>query len=104
MIHYPLIVVGAGPAGFCAAVAAARMGVKTLLVEQYGMLGGAMTVGGVPYPMCFAAGGRQVIAGVGWELIERLLRGGWARGRGERPYGCVDLDIAMTACEMDAMA
>jgi len=104
MEKYPLIVVGAGPAGFCAAVAAARLGVRTLLVEQYGTLGGAMTVGGVPYPMCFAAGGRQVVAGVGWELIDRLIKGGWATGRGTPPYGVVDTDIIMTACEMDKMA
>lgn len=103
MEHYPLIVVGAGPAGFCAAVAAARMGVRTLLVEQYGALGGAMTLGGVPYPMCFSNGKRQVIAGVGWELIERLMKDGWAKGRGEAPYGCVDVDSTMTACEMDCM-
>lgn len=99
-----LIVVGGGPAGFCAAVAAARMGVDTLLVEQYGMLGGAMTVGGVPYPMNFAAGGRQVVAGVGWELVQRLLDKGWAKGRWSKPYALVEVDIAMAACEMDAMA
>ena len=104
MEHYPLIVVGAGPAGFCAAVAAARMGVRTLLAEQYGALGGAMTVGGVPYPMCFSNGERQVVAGIGWELIERLMRDGWAKGRGREPYGCVDVDSVMTACEMDCMA
>lgn len=104
MGKFPLIVVGAGPAGFCAAVAAARLGIRTLLVEQYGTLGGAMTVGGVPYPMNFAAGKRQVIGGVGWELMQRLLEKGWASGRGEPPYGVLDVDIVMTACEMDAMA
>ena len=35
MEHYNIIVCGAGSAGFCAAVAAARMGMKTALVEKY---------------------------------------------------------------------
>jgi hypothetical protein len=103
MEKYPLIVIGGGPAGFCAAVAAARLGTKTLLVEQYGILGGAITVGGVPYPMNFAAARRQVVAGIGLELIERLLRAGWARGKGKPPYGGYTVDIVMTACEIDRM-
>ena len=42
---YDVIVAGAGPAGICAAVAAARMGAKTVLVERYGTVGGNLTVG-----------------------------------------------------------
>ena len=40
-----VIVCGGGPAGVCAAVAAARLGAKTLLLEQGGALGGIMTSG-----------------------------------------------------------
>ncbi|MBO9600839.1 MAG: FAD-dependent oxidoreductase [Cohnella sp.] len=43
--HYDVIVVGSGPAGVCAAVAAAREGVSVALVERYGVLGGNLTVG-----------------------------------------------------------
>lgn len=43
-------VFGGGPAGFSAAVAAARMGAKTMLFEQSGILGGNMTQGGIPAP------------------------------------------------------
>ncbi|MFR3483094.1 MAG: FAD-dependent oxidoreductase [Clostridia bacterium] len=39
-----VLVCGAGSAGFCAAVQAARAGMKTALVERYGMPGGIMTV------------------------------------------------------------
>lgn len=38
-----VLVVGGGPAGVCAAVSAARQGVKTILVERFGVLGGMMT-------------------------------------------------------------
>lgn len=43
--NYDVLVVGAGPAGVCAAVAAARMGSKVGLVERYGCVGGNLTVG-----------------------------------------------------------
>ena len=42
-----VLVVGGGPAGVCAAVSAARQGVKTILVERFGVLGGMMTAGHV---------------------------------------------------------
>ncbi len=42
---YDVIVVGGGPAGFGAAVAAGRAGARTLLVEQFGCLGGMWTSG-----------------------------------------------------------
>ena len=36
---YEVVVAGAGPAGICAAVAAARSGARVALVERYGVLG-----------------------------------------------------------------
>ena len=42
---YDVIVAGAGPAGICAAVAAAREGAKVALVERYGVVGGNLTAG-----------------------------------------------------------
>ena len=40
-----VVVVGGGPAGFAAAIAAARQGAKVALVERYGSLGGLFTNG-----------------------------------------------------------
>ena len=37
---YDVVVVGAGPAGICAGVEAARSGAKTALIERYGCIGG----------------------------------------------------------------
>lgn len=45
MLIYDIIVVGAGPAGICAAVAAARQGSHVALIERYGILGGNLTAG-----------------------------------------------------------
>ena len=42
-----VLVVGSGPAGICAAVAAARQGVKVLIIERYGAVGGNLTLGNV---------------------------------------------------------
>ena len=42
---YDVIVAGAGPAGICAAVAAARQGAKVALTERYGVVGGNLTAG-----------------------------------------------------------
>ena len=36
--NYDVVVCGGGPAGFIAAIAAARSGAKTAVVEQYGLL------------------------------------------------------------------
>lgn len=42
---YDVLVAGAGPAGLCAAVAAARQGARVALVERYGVVGGNLTAG-----------------------------------------------------------
>jgi len=66
---YDVVVVGGGPAGVVAAIQAARAGANTLLVEKNGILGGTTTLGGVNFPGLFHAWGKQVIAGIGWELV-----------------------------------
>lgn len=44
-MKYDIIVAGAGPAGICAAVAAARQGARVALIERYGVVGGNLTAG-----------------------------------------------------------
>ncbi len=64
-----VLVIGGGTAGMIAAIQAARAGAKTLLVEVHGQLGGTMTLGGVAAPAYFFLGDRQIIRGIGWELV-----------------------------------
>jgi len=45
--EYDVVVIGGGPAGLMAATAASRAGRSTLLIERYGFLGGAGTMGGL---------------------------------------------------------
>ena len=68
-----VVVVGGGSAGICAAVASGRAGAKTVLVESAAQVGGNTTTGGVNFPGLFHAWGRQVIAGVGWELVTNTV-------------------------------
>ncbi len=68
-----VLVVGGGTAGTIAALQTARAGAKTLLVERGTQLGGTMTTGGVAFPGLFDAWGKQVIAGIGWELVKESV-------------------------------
>lgn len=68
-----VLVIGGGTAGTVAAIQAARAGVRTVLVERGGQLGGTATSGGVAFPGLFHAWGRQVIAGIGWELVTETV-------------------------------
>ena len=67
---YDVVVCGAGPAGICAAVEAARSGAKTALIERYGILGGMMTSGHV-HPIL----GRTGAGTMYHEIVELVERG-----------------------------
>lgn len=71
-----IIVLGSGSAGATAAIAAARSGGNTLLIERYGFLGGTSTmvldtVYGFYTP---ATNTERVVNGIPWEIIERLYQ------------------------------
>ena len=55
MEMFDVTVIGAGPAGLCAALQAARAGAGTALIEKNGMSGGTMTFCGINYPGIFDA-------------------------------------------------
>ena len=70
-----VLVVGGGPAGTAAAVAAARLGADVVLLERYNHLGGLSTGGLVIWiDRMTDWSGKHVIRGFGEELISRLTR------------------------------
>ncbi|MBT3289205.1 MAG: FAD-dependent oxidoreductase, partial [Victivallales bacterium] len=74
---FDTVVPGGGTTGLVAAVSAARMGARVLLVEQYGFLGGNATV--IPGWLGFhSVSGDRVVGGVPFELVGRLQATGAA--------------------------
>jgi len=88
--NYDVVVCGGGPAGFIAAIAAARSGAKTAVVEQYGFLGGMATMGLVTPLSVFTYNNEKVIGGIPWGFIERLEKMGGCII--EKPLGNVAFD------------
>jgi hypothetical protein len=82
-----VLIIGGGPAGTAAAIAAARCGAKTVLVEQFGYLGGTATAS----LMACINGFRnqvdpettQVVRGIAEEMVLELKR---LNGLGKSPY------------------
>jgi hypothetical protein len=74
---YDVVITGGGIAGISAAVKAAQMGVKTLLIEQYGFVGGMSTAGMVSPFMKHSVNGQTLVKGV-YQTIEQEMtdRGG----------------------------
>lgn len=76
---YPLfdqadvVVLGSGSAGSMAAIAAARAGARTLLVERYGFMGGTSVMVLDTFYGFYTPGiSRRVVGGLPWMLVERL--------------------------------
>lgn len=79
--HPDVLVVGAGPAGIGAALAAARNGAKTLLIERYGFVGGGLTQTMVNPMFTFHdVKGRQIIQGIAEEFVQKLMQYGASKG------------------------
>jgi hypothetical protein len=76
--EYEVVVLGGGPAGIAAAVAASRMGRRTLLVERYGFLGGMGTAAGVTNFCGLHANVHgemhRVVRGIASDLLARIDR------------------------------
>jgi hypothetical protein len=80
MADYDVLVVGGGNAGCAAALAAARSGARTLLVERYGFLGGTATAAMVGPWMTFHSGAERIVGGIAQEIVERLVALGGSPG------------------------
>ncbi|MFW5736762.1 MAG: FAD-dependent oxidoreductase, partial [Halanaerobium sp.] len=69
---YQLIIIGGGTAGAAAAIAAARMGLKTLVVEKESALGGSSTLGMVTPMMPVKIEGNPNSSAISKEIKSRL--------------------------------
>lgn len=95
-----VIVIGGGPAGVCAAVAAAEQGADTLLVERYGFLGGMATAGLVNPFMAYHTGGEQINAGTFQRMVDYFeSEGGWSH----RPESSTAFDPELAKLALDRM-
>jgi hypothetical protein len=88
--HFDVVVAGGGTAGVICAIASARQGAKTILVENKGYVGGTVVEGGTAlhsfYNLWKAFPGaqkRQLVQGIPAELIDRLTQRGGATGYAE---------------------
>ncbi len=92
-----VLVVGGGPAGIMAACAAARKGVKVMLIENRGYLGGNMTIG-LPILGFLGRKGNQIIKGLPQKFIDRLE----ARGAACAHKPC-RLHVSLTIIDPEAV-
>ena len=78
-----VVVVGGGTAGVTAALAAARNGMRRRLIERFGVLGGATTVGLVTTwgSQYVDAEGKVLIGGIAVELLDWLVANGHTKYR-----------------------
>jgi hypothetical protein len=95
-----VLVVGGGPAGSAAAVAAARAGVRVALIERFAFLGGNLTVGMVAPMMGFHAGDLQIVRGIPEEIVGSLQAMGASPGHVPDP---VDFCATITPFDYEGL-
>lgn len=105
--EFDVVVTGGGTAGVVAAIAAARTGARTALIEAKGYPGGTVTEGGTAihsyYNLWKAFPGvekKQVIKGIPSEIIDRLMLLGATTGHAEMERG-FDYDSVCTAVDTE---
>ena len=91
---FDVVVAGAGTAGVVAALAAARQGARTALIESKGYPGGLVVEGGTAlhsfYNLWKAFDGvakRQVVKGIAQEIVDNLVSRGATSGRNAAKVG-----------------
>jgi len=105
--EFDSVVAGGGTAGVVAAVAAARQGAKTMLIERKGYTGGTAAEGGTAlhsfYNLWKAFPGvkkRQVVRGIPKEIVDRLATVGGTTGYPEMSKH-YDYDSVCTAIDVE---
>ena len=105
--EFEVIVAGGGTAGAVAALAAARTGAKTALIEAKGYPGGIVVEGGTALHSFYnlwkafpEAEKRQVVKGIPQEIVDRLAEKGGTSGHAEMEEG-FDYDSVCTAIDTE---
>jgi len=105
--NFDVVVAGGGTAGVVAALAAARLGAKTVLIEMKGYTGGVAVEGGTAlhsfYNLWRAFPGVekcQVVRGIPKEIVDRLDAVGGTSGHAEMLQG-FDYDSVCTAIDVE---
>ncbi|MGE5488352.1 MAG: FAD-dependent oxidoreductase [bacterium] len=105
--RFDVVVAGGGTAGVPAALAAARQGAKTVLIESKGYTGGVAVEGGTALHSFFnlwkafpGVKKRQVVRGIPQEIIDRLMRVGGCTGHAEM-LKYYDYDSVCTAIDTE---
>ena len=86
-----VVIVGGGPAGLVAALAASRNGVDTLLIERFGHLGGMATGGLVITVLPLRDGKKEIIGGITGEIMGNLKDEEWGVLVND-VYGVINID------------
>ena len=101
-----VLVVGGGTAGIVAALAAARNGARTILVERHGYLGGTLINGAVilhsffnQYKAYPEAGKIQLVRGIAQEIVDRMIAVGGSLGHAEQEVGTTQYDPVITCID-----
>ena len=96
MAKYDLVVCGGGFSGVAAAISAAREGMKVLIIEKNGSLGGAMSHSLV-YPFCpyWTVENRHVKGIVNAGLFTEMRCRAYAKEWGEKEYELANLPISL---------
>jgi hypothetical protein len=105
--RFDVVVAGGGTAGVAAAIAAARQGAKTALIEAKGYPGGTVVEGGTAlhsfYNLWKAFPGaqkRHIVRGIPQEIVDRLAKVGGTSGHAEMAKG-YDYDSVCTAIDTE---
>ena len=104
---FDVVVAGGGTAGVVTAIAAARQGAKTMLIERKGYPGGTVVEGGTALHSYFnlwkafpGVAKQQVVRGIPQEIVDRLSKVGGTSGHAEMVSG-YDYDSVCTAIDTE---
>lgn len=101
-----VVVAGGGTAGVVAAIAAARNGARTILLESKGYVGGIAVEGGTALHsfynlyQAFDVEKQQLVKGIPQEIIDRLVAAGGCTGHAEMSIG-YDYDAVATVIDTE---